>query len=330
MSLRARCLATVLSLLCACAPPPKDQPPVPDAGARRIAKDVYFIPGRFVAGEQPDGNSVLLRGKTGWIVVDTGRHPAHAAIIEGVLKESGAPPVALINTHWHLDHVSGNLPLRAAYPSAEVHASTRVLTEQSGFLAHYRTQLQALLSARADDPQAHAWRQEIARIDGARAFAPTHPVEADGMRTLAGRSLRLGLQRETVSGGDVWVFDPGARVLVAGDLLTLPVPLLDTACPRRWVEGLASLEAVPFDVVVPGHGEPMDRAGFDRYRVALGRLLACAASPATDAACTDAWLADLGELVPAAQRAHARQLLQGYYLPQRLREGAERPAYCPS
>ena len=51
MSLRARCLATVLSLLCACAPPPKDQPPVPGAGARRIAKDVYFIPGRFVAGE---------------------------------------------------------------------------------------------------------------------------------------------------------------------------------------------------------------------------------------------------------------------------------------
>ncbi len=150
------------------------------------------------------------------------------------------------------------------------------------------------------------------------------------MRTLAGRSLRLGLQRETVSGGDVWVFDPGARVLVAGDLLTLPVPLLDTACPRRWVEGLASLEAVPFDVVVPGHGEPMDRAGFERYRAALGRLLACAASPATDAACTDAWLADLGELVPAAQHAHARQLLQGYYLPQRLREGAERPAYCPS
>lgn len=327
MSLRARCLVVVL-LLCACAPPPKDRSPAPDVDARRIAKDVYFIPGRFVAGEQPDGNSVLLRGRTGWIVVDTGRHPAHAEAIEGVLKDSGAPPVALINTHWHLDHVSGNLPLRDAYPSVEVHASTRVLAERSGFLARYRAQLQALLGAHADDPQARAWREEIARIEGAHAFEPTHAVDADGMRTVDGRSLHLGLRRDAVSGGDVWVFDPGVRVLVAGDLVTLPVPLLDTACPEAWLEGLASLGAVPFDVMVPGHGEPMDRVGFERYRVAFGRLLTCAASPATDAACTDAWLADLGDLVPPAQHTHARQLLQGYYLPQRLREGAERPAYC--
>ena len=94
-------------------------------------------------------------------------------------------------------------------------------------------------------------------------------------------------------------------------------------------EGLASLEGVPFEVLVPGHGEPMGRAGFQRYRAAFRGLLACAAGPGSDAACTDAWLADVGDLVPAAQRAHARQLLQGYYLPQRLRGRPERPAYCP-
>ena len=33
-------------------------------------------------------------------------------------------------------------------------------------------------------------------------------------------------------------------------------------------------------------------------------------------------------IVWAGDYHNARQLLQGYYLPQRLREGAERPAYC--
>ena len=329
MRLRGRCLAAVLSLLCACVPPPKDAPAAADRSARRIARDVYLIPGRFVAGEQPDGNSVLLRGRTGWIVIDTGRHPVHAEAIEAFVGGRGAPLVALVNTHWHLDHVSGNVPLRAAHPRAEVHASTRVVIERNGFLARYRTQLETLLRERVDDPQVPAWRDEVARIDGARAFEPTHPVDTGGMRTLDGRPLRFGLQREAVSGGDVWVFDPGTRVLVAGDLVTLPVPLLDTACPGAWAEGLASLEGVPFEVLVPGHGEPMGRAGFERYRTAFRGLLACAAGRGSDVACTDAWLADVGDLVPAAQHAHARQVLQGYYLPQHLRGRPVRPAYCP-
>ena len=327
MSLRWRCFAAVLPVMCACAPLSKNAPPS-DTSARHIAEDVYFIPGRFVAREQPDGNSVLLRGRTGWIVVDTGRHAVHADAIEAFAEGSGAPLVALVNTHWHLDHVSGNLPLRAAYPQAEVHASTQVVVERNGFLARYRAQLQTLLRERAEDPQAPAWRAEVARIDGASAFEPTHPVDVGGVRVLDGRPLRLGLQRDAVSGGDVWLFDPDTRVLVAGDLVTLPVPLLDTACPREWARGLASLEGVPFDVLVPGHGEPMNRAGFRRYRSAFEHLLACAAGPGSDAACTDAWLADVGELVPLAQHDHARDLLQGYYLPQRLRAGSECPAYC--
>lgn len=155
MSLRRHCLAAVLPLLCACAPQPKGVPPA-DTSARRVATDVYFIRGRFVAGEQPDGNSVLLRGRTGWVVVDTGRHPAHAAAIEAFVEGSGAPLVAVVNTHWHLDHVGGNLPLRAAYPQVQVHASRQVTVERNGFLARYRTQLETLLRERVDDPQAPA------------------------------------------------------------------------------------------------------------------------------------------------------------------------------
>lgn len=302
--------------------------PSPEEGWREIADGTYFKAGAFPEGRQPDGNTVLLRGRRGWIVVDTGRHADHAHAIARVATRSRRPVVALVNTHWHLDHVAGNASLRRAYPRAEVHASRRVAAEREGFLARYRAQLQDALGARPDDPQAGHWRDEVARIDAGDAYLPTHPVDAGGPRALDGRMLRFGLVPDAVSGGDVWIYDAATRVLVAGDLVTLPVPLLDTACPTGWSRALRSLAAVPFEQVVPGHGPPLSRRGFDRYVSAYDRLLACAAGPDPEAACAEAWVADMGQLLPPGQRSQATRLLADYYLPRRLRGMPERPAYC--
>ena len=79
----------------------------------------------------------------------------------------------------------------------------------------------------------------------------------------------------------------------------------------------------PFDVLVPGHGRPMKRAAFDRYRAAFGALVDCGASDAPAAQCIDGWLAGVGDLVPESDQAYARSLLE-YYLAQSLRGDAER------
>lgn len=312
----------------------RDAPPVaseelPAAdGWRPVADEVYFKAGVFVPGRQPDGNTLLMRGRNGWIVVDTGRHAGHADAIVRAARGSARPVSAIVNTHWHLDHVAGNAVLRQAYPQAAVHASGRVEAEMSGFLARYRAQLETLLRTRGDDPQAPAWRDEQARIDAGRRLYPTQVVDEAGSRRIDGRPLSLGLVKDAVSGGDVWLFDPATRVLVAGDLVTLPVPLLDTACPAGWVRALRELETQPFDLLVPGHGEPMTRAQFQRYRRAYEGLLACAAGLATDGECTAQWIDGLGDLLPPAQHDFARTLLADYYLPQRLRGTSPLPAYC--
>ena len=49
------------------------------------------------------------------------------------------PIVAIVNSHWHLDHVSGNAALRAAYPRAQVYASDAIRDAMHGFLADYRS-----------------------------------------------------------------------------------------------------------------------------------------------------------------------------------------------
>jgi hypothetical protein len=48
------------------------------AQPRVLEPGVEWLPGSFQPSAQPDGNSVLIEAPDGWIVVDSGRHPAHS------------------------------------------------------------------------------------------------------------------------------------------------------------------------------------------------------------------------------------------------------------
>jgi hypothetical protein len=173
-----------------------------------------------------------------------------------------------------------------------------------------------------------AQQAEIARIDSGSKLYPDRPVESSGVRTLAGRKMQVGLTRDAVTAGDVWLYDPATRVLLSGDLVTLLAPLLDTACAPHWSAQLAALDAVPFNTLVPGHGAAMDHAQFKMYRNAFDRFLTCASGKGATNVCIDGWLHDAGNLVPATDQKLARGLL-GYYVEQVLRApSAKRDRYC--
>ena len=316
-----------VALLSACsAASPRVAAPLP---GEPVADGIALLRGRFVAGEQPDGNTVLLRAPQGLVVFDTGRHAAQAQRALDAARATGLPIAAIVNSHWHLDHVSGNGMRRAAYPRAEILASDAIRDARAGFLAYYRAQLAGMVAkAPAGDPQAAGWRAEIARIDQGARLSPTRVVQATGPQRIAGMAFTVGLERDAVSGGDVWLYAPRARTLVAGDLVTLPAPLLDTACAPGWQAALARLDAIPFDTLVPGHGTPMTHAQFRTWRSAFDHLLACAASDVDAARCKAGWLREAGPLLPDADRALAGTLLD-YYLPQVLRAPpARRARYC--
>ena len=316
----------LLSLLAGCAAVRPSSPSLP---GETVGEGVTVLRGTFVPGAQPDGNTVLLRGTSGLIVVDSGRHAAHAARIIEAAEGSGLPVLAIVNTHWHLDHVAGNVALRRAFAQAEVHAGTAIDDALRGFLADYRAQLlQMAASPDAAPANVATWQAEIARIDAGRQLRPTHPVTAAQDRSLAGRRVRVELEGNAASGGDVWLYDRATRTLVAGDLVTLPVPLFDTACSAGWRQALARLEAIDFAYLVPGHGAPMDPVEFRTYRRAFDRLLACAAGDAEAGACKAGWLADAGGLIAAQDLPLAGSLLD-YYIPQVLRAPPERrERYC--
>ncbi|HVT32755.1 MAG TPA: MBL fold metallo-hydrolase [Rhodanobacteraceae bacterium] len=297
--------------------------------ASTIAPDVDLVPGTFVAGTQPDGNSVIFSGRDGLVVFDTGRHPEHAQRIIDFATAEKKPVAAIVNSHWHLDHVGGNVLLRKQYPDVRVYASGAIDDALHGFLANYRTQLADAI-AKAGDAAAKTapWRAEIALIDAGSSLAPDERIVEGGSRTIAGRAFRVGYESHAVTAGDVWLYDSATRVLASGDLVTLPAPLFDTACPEHWRAALGRLAAIDFKTLVPGHGAPMRKADFAIYRRAFDGLFACGASAQPKQACIDGWMRDAGPLIPASDEKLARTLLD-YYVDRSLRgEAQKREKFC--
>lgn len=289
----------------------------------------HLVPGSFEPGGQPDGNSVFLDAPDGLILVDTGRHPGHTEKLLAYARQRGRPIAAIVNTHWHLDHASGNGAVRAAFPQAEVYASNAIRGALTGFLARSREQNQARLDAGEVPKQREAQvRRFLALMDDPRPLLPTRPVAASREMMLAGRRLQVNLARHAVTEGDVWLFDPASRNLIAGDLVVAEVPFFDTACPDGWKAALDALAATPFQTLIPGHGAPMDRPAFLRWRSAFSNLIDCARSAAARAACIAGWRRDAAEFI-APERAALVDEMTGYYVDTRLRAApAERDLYC--
>lgn len=309
--IRTLALAAVLQGSCASA-------------ASLIAPDTYLIEGKTTPNSQPDGNSIVILAPKGLIVFDTGRHKEHSQQILDFAHTQNEPIAAIINSHWHLDHVGGNPPLRAAFPDISVYASSAIDAARKGFLADYRAHLVTEVAQSAKKPEAQAsMRAEIALIDQGAALGPTDIITKSTLMTIAGRRLQLHLESHAVTSGDVWVLDPATHVLLAGDLVTLPAPFFESACPRGWQTSLTHLSKAPFDWLVPGHGAPMQRHAFDTYRKAFANLLACAAGDATKNACIDGWISDGSEIISSGDVSYARTLI-GYYIENYLRHPTER------
>lgn len=264
---------------------------------QRLSDGVWLIPGSFPDGRQPDGNTIVFESKTGLIVMDTGRHPAHRQAILDFAKTRHRPVAAIVNSHWHLDHTSGNRDIKAVYPDARLYTGTAVERMARDFFPKGIESSRAYLAANKVPPGlAEDIQLDIDTRLHPEALLPDVAVTASGPVIIDGKMLDINLAPNAATDGDVWVYDARSHIAAAGDLITLPVPFLDTACVGGWRTGLDAIAATPFTTVIPGHGAPMTRPQFMSYKAAFEAYTDCAHSTRDRSECAVAWLKATADL----------------------------------
>ena len=295
-----------------------------------LAAHTREVPGGILPGREPDGNSFILAGPRGVTVIDTGRHAAHRVAIEAVARSLHQPIVAIINTHWHLDHTSGNADLRALYPGLKVYASPAINDALTGFLAYSATQARAILQqGKLDATTQEEMRTDLATVDDGVALKPDVVIDHTQSIAIGGLRLQLHLVKDAATAGDIWVFDPANRIAFVGDLVTFPAPFFDTACSEGWSAALAEISQTPFVKIAPGHGPILTRAEFETYRSAFNALIACSASNASASDCASAWIDTTAPLanLSSQEKAQGREMAL-YYITDVLRPNHGNSAWC--
>jgi glyoxylase-like metal-dependent hydrolase (beta-lactamase superfamily II) len=327
MSAIATWVVAVSQAAAATASPPVAPPP------QAVAPGVELLRGAILPQRGPDGNTIVFDAPGGLVVVDTGRHDWHSDAILTLARERKRPVVAILNTHWHLDHSSGNGRIKAAFPDAPVYttgAVDRVLAED-GFLARNLESSKAML----DDPKLSDTQREEVRIFMATmaesdVLRPDVVVKASGAQAIGGRGFDVHVTDGAVTDADLWLYDGPSGIAVIGDLVTLPAPFFETACPAEWRKALDAVWATPFTLAIPGHGEPMTRAGFDSYRASFNAFMDCVEGSSEPAQCAASWADGIAPLVGSDDGALKNARGYAEYYVGMLRENGGKSADCLS
>lgn len=295
-----RLLPTSLCLLLAVLAPPAVSAPS-DAGARvePVAHGVYVIVHDNATEEWPHGNTGVVVGETGVLVVDSTYLPSRARADIALIKKLTDKPVRyLAYTHWHFDHNNGGIAYRNAFAAVDVVSArdTARYIELNGIWwsrrqsaagsSHRKTLagLEAQLATGKDevgqplgaerrrtlaDDVAHR-KAELEELAGLEVVTPNLTFVDALTLTLGRRRVELRNWGRGNSPEDVTVYVPDARVLFTGDLVVQsPLPYPFASWPVSWVGVLQSLDAHPATTLVPGHGPVLRDRSYLRQVKAL-------------------------------------------------------------
>jgi glyoxylase-like metal-dependent hydrolase (beta-lactamase superfamily II) len=227
-------------------------------------------------------NCVFIVNDADVIVVDTGGSNSLAMQMIAELRKITSKPVRyVVNTHWHDDHILGNAAYKEAFPQTEFvgHPSLREYLPTKGesarksmeegapkFAAFLQEQVDkktSMAGGEMGEEERNAYLSDVGLVKRYLAEVKQTPIVLPSVTV----SDRLTLYRgnrvidiryfgRAHTSGDLVVHLPNEKILITGDVVIAPVPLVggDQSHVADWSATLEQLRALGATTIVPGHG----------------------------------------------------------------------------
>jgi cyclase len=220
---------------------------VPAIGRAQAAAPIAFVPlsDTLLLVTGAGANVLVLRGPDGLVLVDGGLAERSSELLAAISTRTGAAPVrVLFNTQWHADHTGSNEAIGLAGARIIAHQNTR------RWLSSRVT--------RESQNRVYPPRPEHAR--------PTDTITRAATLAWGAERIDYGPLPPAHTNGDLYLFFPGANVLVASDILAVGrYPAMDYST-GGWINGLIESAALLQAIgnantrVVPGLGPAQTKA----------------------------------------------------------------------
>ena len=261
-----------------------------------MAEGVYHVAGTGTVNVM--SNALLVVGANDALVVDSHVTPNAAnALLDAIGRVTNKPVRYLVNSHYHFDHAHGNQVFPAdveiighEYTRLKLNGDLGNVLEESthiSFTEGVPAQVESLRErvAAATDPAERATLEQQlavaqAHLTSLGEVVPTPPnITLVNKMTLfqtleqGSREIQLLHLGRAHTAGDVVVFLPQERMVFTGDLLVPSLSYMGDSFPLEWRDTLDALKTLDFDIILPGHGSPVQgKEAIDNFQAYLGDL----------------------------------------------------------
>lgn len=273
--------------------------PATNFDVQKLADNVYAVVRKDPPGLMVDANNVFVIKDDYVAVVDSNGAPAITREVLAALRRITNKPVHyVVNTHYHDDHIRGNQVYRDAFPGVEfvAHPFARDYLPAQGaanrraflkdapiFAGQIRQLLKEgtnLVGGEISEEERISLSNDVALADvvlrdGASAETVLPTITVDDHLTLPGKGPVVEIRHpgKGHTAADLIVFLPAERIVVTGDLVVWPIPLVGDPQSHigAWSGTLNAIRALKPVAVVPGHGPVLRN---DEYLFTLETMFA--------------------------------------------------------
>lgn len=244
----------------------------------KLAEGVYAFISPESNGAMVTGNTLVVIGDDGVLVVDSGHFPSLTRRMIAQIQQWTDKPVRfLVITHWHPDHNAGNGLYQKMFPGVQIVSTPATRMEMESeipkkevnedIISHISQLARSgtTLSGKplsADErkyyekiaPELEAFRPEMKLAEHA---LPTTTFDTGLSVYLGKREVRILFLGRGNTAGDAVIYVPDSKILATGDLLVHPVPYPFGSFIGEWIGTLKKLQGMDADTILPGHGPVM-------------------------------------------------------------------------